>query len=537
MTMSIDHVAYNVISHEDELLSKGHASITVTGPAHDPVEAKKQTYATRIREYIANSSLESIFSPLVLRLLNLSVVEDIFLVAPIVLFVSLVIGVSFYYFIEDWDLPTSIYYATQALLGEMFLAPGEGSSVSQVFTLCYYLYGTTLLAGAIGTFSTSVVAASVKYERQRARFMTNGESEEEEESYGNLYKQIIHYFSQPCVQTTATTIVALLTWILVGVLYGHHIEGWDYGAALYYVLAAISGTGVVLPGVCAEEYGPNCRLHTRRALSISIYLLIGIPLYGYTMGQYAGFIVSRAIRTSEFKFLTRPLTEDEYQLAMDICRHSKPHHQVLGVSHLRSLSGSFSGSAQTPRQSNPQINLTEFIILELLRLKRFDEDDILEITQLFNAIDSSGEGVIETKRLRHASVLNDDLYTTFRDRVDGKKVVHFAKHSELASFNEQEVQDYGSTSKASSVNGNENRSRATSFGKSVSEKSIDDEEDFFDTQDVPDHDNYNDLVLAARFSEMSIRKNHHNHQMNNLRKITIIEEEEHEHEHEENQHL
>lgn len=50
---------------------------------------------------------------------NMSIIDNILVFAPVVFMISLVIGISFYYFVDKWDLPTSIYYATQVLIGEM----------------------------------------------------------------------------------------------------------------------------------------------------------------------------------------------------------------------------------------------------------------------------------------------------------------------------------------------------------------------------------------------------------------------------------
>jgi len=47
--------------------------------------------------------------------------DDIFILGPLSFVLSLTVGVSFYYFIDKWDISTSLYYATQVLLGEMLV--------------------------------------------------------------------------------------------------------------------------------------------------------------------------------------------------------------------------------------------------------------------------------------------------------------------------------------------------------------------------------------------------------------------------------
>ncbi len=50
---------------------------------------------------------------------KISISDNILIFAPVIFLVSLFMGICFYHFIDGWDLPTSIYYATQVLIGEM----------------------------------------------------------------------------------------------------------------------------------------------------------------------------------------------------------------------------------------------------------------------------------------------------------------------------------------------------------------------------------------------------------------------------------
>jgi hypothetical protein len=73
--------------------------------------------------------------------------ENLYFIAPAVFFVSFSVGVVFYMICNQWSFSLSYYYAATVLLGEMFLVPSEASSYSQTFTLVYFLWGSTLMAG------------------------------------------------------------------------------------------------------------------------------------------------------------------------------------------------------------------------------------------------------------------------------------------------------------------------------------------------------------------------------------------------------
>ena len=71
-----------------------------------------------------------------------------------VLALSLALGTSFYYFHEHWELSTCYYYASQVLNGNMFDTPSqpEDDHLGLWFTLLLYVYGSTLMASAYGTY-------------------------------------------------------------------------------------------------------------------------------------------------------------------------------------------------------------------------------------------------------------------------------------------------------------------------------------------------------------------------------------------------
>ena len=88
---------------------------------------------------------------------NSTIFDSIYFYGPLVLFLSLLIGTTFYKFVDQWPLTTCFYFAAQALLGDMYAVPGDETSWSKSFTLCYFVYGEFLLAGALARFADRLI--------------------------------------------------------------------------------------------------------------------------------------------------------------------------------------------------------------------------------------------------------------------------------------------------------------------------------------------------------------------------------------------
>ena len=318
------------------------------------------------------------------------VYENVYLVTILAYLASLFIGVLFYRFINGWDIYTSYFFATQVQFGEMFGIPAEDTSYSRVFTLMYYLWSSTLFAGAVGAFSAHIVARAIESERRRNLRINIGKSDKSDKIGWKSHK------------SKYITILCSISWMIIGILYGIIFEKNSLFDSIYFAVAIISCTGIPMKSFCSGTYSKLCRFEPHQAIFLGIYITIGVPLYSLTMGQFTGLIVERAIRHSELQILTRKLTEDDYSLVMDICRsettrkpkqHKRPtnkrtHEESQLYSH---------------ENHNHKIILSEFIILELMRLKRFNEDDIVEIKQLFSYLDFNRNGKIDAKLLTQQS--------------------------------------------------------------------------------------------------------------------------------------
>ena len=217
-------------------------------------------------------------------------------------------------------------------------------------------------------------------------------------------------------------------------------------------------------------------LGTFRGIFVGVYVLVGVPLFAFTLGQFAGMIVEKAVREREMKIMSRPLGESEFKFALTLKRKSvkiykdetsgsvnnnsdmkensncnsngngngngninkdinlcssshssfSEHHFDSGKLLLRPAlvstgipsrgrPRSFSEShiSQTPKRISSKnvhddvqeiptfsIDFGEFVVLEMLRLCRVDEDDLKAIRSLFDDIDYDNSGEIDEKKLQ-----------------------------------------------------------------------------------------------------------------------------------------
>ena len=280
-----------------------------------------------------------------------AIAENIYYTSSLVFFASLFIGIAFYMHVNQWSFALSYYFAASVLLGDMYLLPTEPTSASQLFTLCYFLWGTTLLAGAVAATANTLITNAGKVaadERKRIMQLQStvsnrvGNKKKSAESssstgldesakyYKNLsdthphmiYLQMrfyeflrsIHWFHY---RSKYIAISSLLFWVFVGFLYGEYYEGWDYSYSLKFAFAAVSASGS-FPPTCPPTAAGSCDLGTVRSLLVGSYIIVGVPIFAYTMGQFAEFLVEHAIRVNEQNLMLRPLTEEEFRFAYEL---------------------------------------------------------------------------------------------------------------------------------------------------------------------------------------------------------------------------
>lgn len=121
---------------------------------------------------------------------------------------------------------------------------------------------------------------------------------------------------------------------------------------------------------CVGDDTTNCKIGFFREIFLSIYMLIGCPLFTLALGQFAKFMIDRTIKRHEISILHTPITQEEFKYAANLYGED-PNVMSLG----------------------------EFTILELLRLQRITLADLEQIKSLFLSIDENSTGQLNKPML------------------------------------------------------------------------------------------------------------------------------------------
>jgi len=321
---------------------------------------------------------------------------SLFTTSTFTIAMSLLIGMILYVNVDGFDLATSYYYACSSLFGVLYGVPQESPS-SQSYTLALYLFGSSLLAGAVGAFASELVrkATHVKA-KQRRRFYTLTFPDEPIDLDGDgvvsLSEKVVFHLVSISRRlkwedhgTKYVSIAFALGWIMLGILYGTSYESWSLNQSLFFSLSAVSGSGL-MPPVCEGSEPATCTVSSTRAIFTGTYIAIGVPLFAYTLSNFASFFVENAIKQAENERLMKPLTRSEIDFAVDFFGQRKP----------------------TSDGSTARLDLGDFVVLELLRSNKVEREDLHHIKTLFEEIDDDKSGWLEENELLSHNFLDAD---------------------------------------------------------------------------------------------------------------------------------
>ncbi|RYH12963.1 two pore domain potassium channel family protein, partial [archaeon] len=261
-------------------------------------------------------------------LVSPSFLHSLYTVAPFIFFSSLTVGIAFYMYTNHWDFPTAYFFASSVLIGAMYLVPSEANPYSQVFTLFYFLWGTTLLMGAIAALANEMLANAGKVAAdERRRILSFSEPVDNDgDGIVGISDRLVYYRTHLLHSIGWThhrakyiVISIALSWFCLGVLYGVYFEGWPVSRSMFFTLASMSGSGSQ-PPPCTDGDLYTCKLDPTRSLLLGSYVLLGVPIFTYSMAQFAELLVEDTIRLRERALMVRPLSDQEFSFALELQR-------------------------------------------------------------------------------------------------------------------------------------------------------------------------------------------------------------------------
>ena len=348
-------------------------------------------------------------------------------------------GTIFYSKFNKWPLPQSFFYAVDAGMSIGFCTDVRETKVaSRAFTIIFILMGASSVGGALAFFIKDIMEGVVEVrncefehiiakdafdrvdkdcdgEITYAEFREliqnwTGKTFTDEEFY-KLYNKFDHHgrhlidtkdflkamsnldalleFQGPLYSSnwlirkvnelkmvTSTQFVgrhriyvACLAWVSMGIIWGIKRMNWDFITATHFAISALATGGLTAPPVNADGILP-----TEPAIFCGIFCLIGIPLFASTLAHFARTLVENQVVAEEKRTIFRSLNKKEFDFAKSLC---SPQDQM--------------------------VHLSDFIVLQLIRMGKVNMDTIDLIKTQFKILDKDGSGQLlhSTKLMKH----------------------------------------------------------------------------------------------------------------------------------------
>ena len=151
---------------------------------------------------------------------------------------------------------------------------------------------------------------------------------------------------------------ACLAWVLMGIFWGRNRMKWDIITATHFAISALATGGLTAPSVNEDGILP-----LEPALFCGVFCLIGIPLLALTLAHFARALVESQVFAEEKNAISRPLTRKEFDYAKSLC---SPQDQM--------------------------VHLSDFIVLQLLRMGKVNMETIELMKTQFKNLDVDGSG-------------------------------------------------------------------------------------------------------------------------------------------------
>jgi hypothetical protein len=260
---------------------------------------------------------------------------------PLMIFFSIFTGVVFYHYMNSWSISTATFYAVNTLLGELFMVPGNKTPVADVFTVLYYIYGAFFLAGILGQYVGVLVTKAQEMaatERKKLMEIPENPIDTDQDGYVGFWDHFEFHkmklqqkIGWETHQWKYITFGIVILWICVGILYGMFMEHKEFGSALFFAVSTIAGACYVGKSLSLLETthprtGPecdggddtDCDIGMVREILLTVYVLIGYPLFTILLGQFASLFIEHTVREHEKEILRSPLSEEEYRYAANL---------------------------------------------------------------------------------------------------------------------------------------------------------------------------------------------------------------------------
>eukprot|EP01034_Spumella_vulgaris_P036957 gene36957-45590_t len=261
-----------------------------------------------------------------------------------------------------------------------FCNPAEKDDWSKLFTIGYVLVGSSVVSGCLGLFASTIIFTKVSVVAKDVSLenMTMKDAELDRITirsfslyHWHRFKLAIGWYTN---RSRIITLVMFTIWMGLGTAYGMVFEHWSFITSLYWAITTAS-TGGLQSAPCAadtDDMYKHCDMGNVRGSLMGVFMMIGVPLYACTLGQFAKIAITRAIEAREARLLKRPIEDAEFIFAANILSPEGSETLVCG----------------------------EYILLELMRLGQTNQRQIEKIKSNFYKLDKYSVGELDINDLR-----------------------------------------------------------------------------------------------------------------------------------------
>ena len=100
-----------------------------------------------------------------------------------------------------------------------------------------------------------------------------------------------------------------LIWTAVGVIFGMTQQNWDFTTSVYFSVTAMSTGGLQGVNCAFQDANGNCHIDDFSALFTCFFVLIGVPIFGLTMGYMGDLVSSNFASTEATVYLGQPVLD------------------------------------------------------------------------------------------------------------------------------------------------------------------------------------------------------------------------------------
>jgi len=248
-----------------------------------------------------------------------------------------VVGLIYYQSQEGWDIITTLYFQTVTLTTVGYGDFSPTTKHARIFTIVYIFAGIIIVGRIINDFAQSILDYAEKQSMLHSK-----------ESLETSHHPTSFYLKKMMAPITAIWIVLLL-----GALFYHKNEGWDFSTAFYFAVVTTTTVG----------YGDTALTKESSRLFAIFYILSSCVIVALSVGNLATIALD--------------MKSDEKRTTLRL--------RKLDFNFIRELDTGDNG-----------IDRLDFLVAMLVQLELVDKDrDVKPWLEKFDQLDKNKSGVID----------------------------------------------------------------------------------------------------------------------------------------------